>query len=384
MLFSLLSLAGLALANPTPPSYNDQASQVTFTNTHRLLFDTDGNQIDAYGSKVNFFNGSYYLYGNSFSTKGTPFGIKSYSSDNLKDWTYNGFLFDPNSSNSPCAASGGCGRPHIVYNQKSQKYILWANAGSPGYAVATSQSPSGPFTFLTQRAVIDPQFNSLQPADFTVESYGNKAYLVFSALNFADPRAGSIWPAIFQTMHVSELTDDFMNTTGKSYPIRSSNFDLLDQEVESPDLFYRKENSMWYVSASNACAYCNGSIGLLYRSKNIQGPWQRQIISGYSCNGQVEGVLPLEDGKGGTEYVWHSTSVPGGPNVGWGGHIFQPLQFNGDGSVKDLNCASEATFTVSFKKGTGAGTSAQKTSYGSPADAAVSSFLSKRPTNIPC
>ena len=29
------------------------AAQVTFTNTRRLLFDVDGEQIDAYGSKIN-------------------------------------------------------------------------------------------------------------------------------------------------------------------------------------------------------------------------------------------------------------------------------------------------------------------------------------------
>lgn len=63
-----------------------RAAQITFTNTQRLLFDVDGNQVDAYGSKVNWFNGSYYLYGNSFSTTGTPFGIKSYSSTDLENW----------------------------------------------------------------------------------------------------------------------------------------------------------------------------------------------------------------------------------------------------------------------------------------------------------
>jgi len=90
-----------------------QASQVTFTNTRRLLFDVDGNQIDAYGSKVQStwnthtkkfgererrvagelniddcagFNGSYYLYGNSFAIQGVAFGIKSYSSVDLEHW----------------------------------------------------------------------------------------------------------------------------------------------------------------------------------------------------------------------------------------------------------------------------------------------------------
>ncbi|KAF7195196.1 hypothetical protein HII31_03402, partial [Pseudocercospora fuligena] len=350
-------------------SQSGSAGQITFTNSRRLLFDTNGNQIDAYGSKVNYFNGSYYLYGNSFSTKGVAYGIKSYSSVDLENWQYNGFLFDPASANAAvCLADGGCGRPHIVYNGK--QYVLWANAGPNGYLIATSSSPSGPFTFSKNRAAIDPQFSALQPADFTTTVINNTGYLVFSALNFRDPRAGSIWPPIFQTLHTTELTSDLTNTTLKSYPVQSSEFDLIDQEAESPDLFYRQ--GWYYIAASNTCGYCNGSIALLYRSRSIQGPWTRQILAGYSCNGQVEGVLPLTNpNTKQTTYVWHSTSVPGGPRTGFGGHIFQPLVFNSDGSVQDLDCSDNAQFPVTFTKGTAA-IAPSSASDGSPAKAAYS------------
>lgn len=71
------------------------SASVTFDNTRRFLFDTDGRQIDAYGSKVNNFNGKYYLYGNSFSETGVAYGIKSYSSIDLVNWyVLNNFL-DP-------------------------------------------------------------------------------------------------------------------------------------------------------------------------------------------------------------------------------------------------------------------------------------------------
>jgi hypothetical protein len=174
-----------------------------------------------------------------------------------------------------------------------------------------------------------------------------------------------------------------MNTTGVSYPVSSAAFDLIDHETESPDLFMR--NGTYYISASNTCGYCSGSIGLIYRSKSIQGPWTRQIISAYSCNGQVEGVLPLTDPKTKkTSYVWHSTSVPGGPRIGWGGHIFQPLQFNEDGSVQDLDCAADAAFSVSLAKGTGVVASgvASTATDGSPAVAEVRSPFPKTPVKL--
>jgi len=172
-------------------------------------------------------------------------------------------------------------------------------------------------------------------------------------LNFRYPAAGSLWPPIQQTLHISPLTPDFLNTTGVSHPVISAANDLIDQEAESPDLFRR--NGHYYVSASNTCGYCNGSIGLLYRATAIQGPWTRQIIAADSCEGQVEGVLALPDPSANNKvtYVWHSTSVPGGPRTAFGGHIFQPLVFNDtDGSVADLNCAADARFPITFQKGT--------------------------------
>ena len=93
-----------------------------------------------------------------------------------------------------------------MYNQETQKYVLWSNAGSSGYLIASSTSPTGPFVLADTRAAIDPQFADLQPADLAVEVIDGKGYIVFSALNFRDARAGSIWPPVFQTLHMSELT----------------------------------------------------------------------------------------------------------------------------------------------------------------------------------
>lgn len=184
-----------------------------------------------------------------------------------------------------------------------------------------------------------------------MEVVDGTSYLIFSALNFADPRAGSIWPPMFQTLHVSKLTYDFLNTTQTSFPVQSGAFDLIDQEAESPEKF--KRNGYFYIGASNTCGYCNGSIGLLYRSKSIEGPWTRQVLSGYSCNGQVEGILPLlRPGKEEATYVWHSTSVLGGPRTGFSWHTFQPLSFDANGAARDLDCNTNASFSVDFVCGT--------------------------------
>jgi len=154
-----------------------------------------------------------------------------------------------------------------------------------------------------------------------------------------------------------------MNTTQVSYPVTSAAEDLIDQSAESPDIF--KRGDIFYVSASNTCGYCNGPIGLLYQSNSIQGPWKRQILAGYSCNGQPEGVLPLTDPSSGNPTpVWHSTTVPGGVRTGFSGHMFQPLIFNEDGTAADLQCSDTASFTVPFIKGNSSSKTGNVTSAG--------------------
>lgn len=47
-----MKTAVLSLALPALAHAAYEAAQTTFTNTKRFLFDVDGNQVDAYGAKV--------------------------------------------------------------------------------------------------------------------------------------------------------------------------------------------------------------------------------------------------------------------------------------------------------------------------------------------
>lgn len=336
----LASLAAFVLAAVV--GVVDAASQgnITLNSSQRFLFDVNGDHISTYALKIYYFENKYYGYGLDFTRgQGLEQPLVCYSSVDLVNWKPEGTLLN---------VTGG--RPHIVYNPTSQQYVLWHNLGT-GYSIATAPAPNANFTPVGT-AALDPQFAGLQPADETVSVSGGKAYLTWSVLNFMDPRAGSLWPPIYQTMHVSPLTDDFLNTTQTSTNVSSAAFDLVDQQAESPDVFER--NGTYYIVASNTCGFCSGSIGVVYRSKSMSGPWERDIVSAYSCGGQVEGVLPLVDPTTNqTTYVWHATTVPGGPRITFSGHFFQPLKFNDDGSVQDLDCTPGAQASVPYTLGDG-------------------------------
>ncbi|POS79447.1 glycosyl hydrolase family 43 protein [Diaporthe helianthi] len=314
---------------------------VTFNNDNRYLFDVDGNHISAYALKIYNFEDRYYAYGLDFTSgTGLDRSLVSWSSVDLVNWKSEGVLSE---------MAGG--RPHVIFNPTSQEYVLWSNPEGR-YDVTTSSTPNSPFSPDKVVPALDPQFSGLQPADLSVTSFGDQAYLIWSALNFRDPRAGSLWPPLFQTLHVSPLTADFFNTTQTSTNVTSAGFDLIDQQAETPDLFVR--NGIYYIVASNTCGFCAGSIGLVYRSASLDGPWERDIISAYTCGSQIEGVLSLTDPlTNETTFVLHATSVPGGPRISFSGHFFQPLRFNDDGSVQDLDCTPGAQFTVPLALGAG-------------------------------
>jgi len=69
----------------------------------------------------------------------------------------------------------------------------------------------------------------------------------------------------------------------------------------------------------------------------------------------------------------------GDSRISFNGHIFQPLKFNADGSVQDLNCEPDAKFEVPFLLGDGAPATGRATAAtdGSPRLANVCHLVTK-------
>ncbi|KUJ20909.1 Arabinanase/levansucrase/invertase [Mollisia scopiformis] len=353
-------------------SHVSAASQVsaTFSNAVQYQFDTDGNAIDLTSGKIDFLGSAYVWYGLPFGC-GTAFcGVATYSSPDLQTWHYNGLIVDPSDPTiaALCLApnSGNCGRPHIVYSAANNDYVLWVNAGSPGYVLFTSSSPISGFVQDPNRALIGFQPpGSFQGGDFSVHVVNGTGYLAYSLIDFTTTGA-SIWPPFNQSIYAQQLTPDMRNTTGPAYHVVSAANDLVDFEAESPDIF--KRGDYFYISASNTCGFCTGTLLIFYRSKSLAGPWTRQIISADTCGGQSTGVLTLPSPTAGglTSYLHIADLVATAPLTGTRtaahGHQIQLLNFNADGSLQDLDCSLSKSVGVTFIPGTNVSTTGLATS----------------------
>lgn len=331
----------------------------TFSNNDIYKFDTDGNNIGLTNDKIDYLGGQYVWYGNSFDCGLSFCGIKSWSSPDLTTWKANGYMFDPNTTTiqTVCFESGDCGRPHIVYNNQTQKYVMWVNSGSPGYVTFTSSSPTSGYVMSASRALIGYQPTAHQGGDFSIAVINGTGYVAYSSIDFTTLGA-SIWPPFLQSIYVQQLTSDYLNTTGSAYHVAPLG-DLVDYEAESPDIW--KRGDYFYVTASNTCGFCTGTLLVVYRSKSYQGPWTRQIISGDTCGAQSCGVLTLPSPSGGPTTYLHqadvfSSSPITGIRTAAHGHRFQTLSFNSDGSLQELDCSTTGSTTATFVAGSGVST----------------------------
>lgn len=229
-----------------------------------MWYDDAGRPIQAHGGMILKHNGKWYWYGEH---KGAPnltnmsgdnllrvnfIGISCYSSDNLRDWHYEGLVFEPQSKGMLCPENV-CERPKVVYNGKTKEFVMWMHVDLPDYCyagvgVAVSKIPTGPFQLLyTKRP------NGQDSRDMTVfVDYDDTAYLVHS----------SNWN---QTMNISRLTEDYRDVDGLYVSV------LIDQNREAPAIIY--EQGRYYMITSG-CTGWNYNSALVAESHNVLGRWK--------------------------------------------------------------------------------------------------------------
>lgn len=151
----------------------------------QIWLDTEGKRIQAHGAQVFYENGTYYWVGeNKEKTLGKDkiwtWGIRLYSSKDLYNWTDEGLIVEPDTENenSPLHPFRQIDRPHILYNEKTKKYVLWLKYSDESYyAVFTSDNLKGKYELVN--SMYRPFDANCGDYDLQKDEKTGEAYLYF-------------------------------------------------------------------------------------------------------------------------------------------------------------------------------------------------------------
>jgi sucrose-6-phosphate hydrolase SacC (GH32 family) len=241
-----------------PSAWAAEKSDLVFT-PGELWNDADGVPINAHGGGFLYDHGTYYWFG-EFKVAGTAgnkahVGISCYSSKDLYRWKNRGIVMPVSTDSSSDIADGSIiERPKVLYNRKTHAYVMWFHLELKGQGyraaragVAISKKPTGPYRYL----------RSFRPdgemsRDMTLfEDDDGSAYLVTASEDN-------------KTMHVSQLDETYLNTTGKFQQI------FIGQTLEAPAIF--KRNGKYYFVGSHCTGWApNPAVSAV--ADSILGPW---------------------------------------------------------------------------------------------------------------
>ncbi len=231
----------------------------------KTWYDTNGKRIQAHGGSILYAEGKFWWYGENkegitglATGEKCPFwhhGVRIYSSTDLYNWTDEGLAMpesdDINNSFHPANIMD---RPHILYNDKTKKYVMWSKTGRGGFDHCTFTVCVGDslksFKFLHE-VTPTPHY----AGDFDLFTDGDKAYIVFE-----NPHT---------EMVIRELTDDYLNVAEKhSSHLREE----CPPFIREAPAYFKRGDTRYLLTSGTTGYYPNASkIAVL---GDLHGEWQ--------------------------------------------------------------------------------------------------------------
>lgn len=278
--------------------------------------DNQGRHINAHGGAVLFYDGTYYWFGEARLPRGerdrSQYGVSCYSSKDLLNWKNEGLALKVINDTSSLLQPGCViERPKVIHNEKTGKFVMWFHheLKGKGYAaaltgVAVSDKITGPYNYIRS---MRPNAG-VWPANMPEES--RKAKEGESSLKRNSPefmqavkdglyvrrdleggqmardmtifveKNGRAWHVHSSeenmTLHFSELTDDYLDFTGKYYRV------LPGGSNEAPAIFYAKGKYFMFTSGTTGWKPNPARLSV---SDRIEGEWK---TTGNPCRGTEE------------------------------------------------------------------------------------------------
>lgn len=344
-------------------------TRTSFKN-YEIWPDDQGVHINAHGGGVLFYRDRYYWFGEhkiaGEAGNRAEVGVGCYSSADLYNWKNEGIAL------KVVATAGhdiekGCilERPKVIFCKKTGKFVMFFHLELKGKGyhaartgIAVADQVAGPYTFLrslrptAMKWPINYNTNDVSEAskilrrDFKGGQMSrdmglfvdddNKAYHIFASEEN-------------RTLHLCELTDDYLDYTGKYIRLR------VDCSTEAPALC--KYKGRYYLIGSG-CTGWNPNPAHSSVADSIWGPWK-------NTGNPTQGMNPFT--KQGAEVTFGGQStcilpVQGKPDLFivmfdiWrpkdaidGRYVWLPITFTTSGTF-EVHWQSEWTLDAPFKK----------------------------------
>ena len=330
-----------------------------------LPLDTAGNLMLTGESSVLAVNGTFYLYANvwggcagvdccasasgcascCFAGPNDPcvytanHSVVLYSTRDFSSWQFEGVVLAPSGRRA-----GTEFRPQVVYAAQTGRFVLWyedrwTSGTNKGYAVATSASPVGPFTTVSDST---PVPGAGRIGDYDI---------------FVDPDTG-VGFHVRTGVTIVQLSADL---TAAAVPARV--YEMPDGSVEGPAMF--KRNGLFYLLFGKGCCACLGGSNIdVYTAASALGPYTFRGDVGsnssqafdahsplnYNTHAQQTKVFTVTAADGSEQFVWLgnqwvTSTQPGRPRA----HdllFWAVLQFDAAGMIKEVAWQDSATISV--------------------------------------
>ena len=265
--------------------------------------DDQGKHINAHGGGILYHKGTYYWYGEHRPNKGftTTEGVMGYTSKDLYKWKNEGVVLAlSQEEDSPIVKGCIIERPKVIYNELTNKFVMYFHLELKGqgyaaaqFGVATSDSPTGPFTYIKSSRVNAGQW----PLNMTEEEQqspvklsnfpewwspewrkeiekgmhvrhdfqGGQMSRDMTLFVDEDKKAYHLYASEENlTLQIAELTDDYLNHTGRYIRVAPGGHN------EAPAIF--KKDGRYFMIASGSTGWEPNAARLLVADE-IMGEW---------------------------------------------------------------------------------------------------------------
>ena len=243
----------------------------------KTWYDTEGKRIQAHGGSIIYANDTFYWYGeNKENITGTAtgerceywhHGVRCYSSKDLYNWQDEGMIVpESDDGENPFFPAHIMDRPHILYNEKTQKFVLWAKTSKKGRSFETAKfSLCVGDSLHSLKYVGDIDSKPHFAGDFDLFVHENKAYAIFE------------YP--HTEMIVRELNEEYTGFAEKwstHLPLKNPPF------VREAPAYFKRNGRSFILTSGTTGYYPNSTIA--YDITDLHGEWN---CLGLTCKNDV-------------------------------------------------------------------------------------------------